>query len=290
MKHRVYVELPRSGLGNLLLIWSRAKVFSHVKGIPLVTSSWWNMRWGSWLRLENKKRMYWGYFKESPIWQRFHLRFFRSGFAIQREPKITKESLPVQPTLFVFSTTVVEDDLFASIRLYRDLIKQELQQLVRPALLIKLDSCPAPLAAVHIRRGDFKISNPITPISFFIAGIRYIREQTAKCLPVTVFTDADEKEICDILAMENVFLAKKNPDILDILLMSRSRILILSQSSTFSYWAAFLSNAILIKPKDDWQGDLRPIDVNKRCFEGKVDFNDPATLTGLSIALQKEKW
>ncbi len=39
--------------------------------------------------------------------------------------------------------------------------------------------------------------------------------------------------------------------------MSRSRILILSKDSTFSYWSAFLSEALVIMPATDWQAKIR---------------------------------
>jgi subtilisin-like proprotein convertase family protein len=35
--------------------------------------------------------------------------------------------------------------------------------------------------------------------------------------------------------------------------MSKSKFVILSRSSTFSYWAAFLSDALVIRPAGDWQ-------------------------------------
>jgi Glycosyl transferase family 11 len=144
--------------------------------------------------------------------------------------------------------------------------------------------------SVHIRRGDFKLGNPITPTGFFINSINLAREISGMELPVTVFTDAAPGEIKDVLAMPNVTLADNKPDILDILLMSKSKMIVLSRSSTFSYWGAFLSDAVIIKPEEDWQNDLRPAEVNKTIFEGKVNFDDAQSLEKLKMGLRACKW
>ena len=52
-------------------------------------------------------------------------------------------------------------------------------------------------------------------------------------------------------------MAEKSTDVVDILLMSKAPYIILSQSSTFSYWAAFLSDATVIRPKNDWQDRIK---------------------------------
>jgi hypothetical protein len=290
MKHKVFVDFPKSGLGNLLLIWSRAKVFSHINGLPLIASGWWGIRWGTWLRNENKKRMYWGYFHESPMVQKLSLYLSKHFYTCVSEPPVDLSQLPVKPTIFQFSETALYNDLFEPIRPHREFINAEIHKLLKPQVRKQLHNLEKPVIAVHIRRGDFKYGNPITPVSFFINAINFIRANTQRKLPVTVFTDAETEEIKDILAIENVHLSEKKPDILDILQMSRSKIIVLSQSSTFSYWAAFLSEAIVIKPFEDWQGDLRPADVNRRSFEGKICFGKPATLEQLAAVIKKEKW
>jgi len=65
---------------------------------------------------------------------------------------------------------------------------------------------------------------------------------------------------------------------------------VLSQSSTFSYWGAFLSDAIVIRPAGDWQENIRPLEVNVRVFEGKVDFDDEYSVMHLKKALTAHSW
>jgi hypothetical protein len=254
----VYVQFPKTGLGNLLLIWARARVFSKIHDLPLVTSSWWGIRWGAWLRREQKKRVYWGCFNETSYCERLKAVISLKTSKVIAEPPLTKTpSFKTQKKiLFLFRDVVTSSDLFDGLREQRDFLKEEILQLLKPELKNKLDHYPIPVISVHIRRGDFKIANPITPLSFFIDAVRQIRKSVGAEWPVTVFTDAESHEITDMLKEPGVVLAAPKPDILDILLMSKSKAIVLSQSSTFSYWSAFLSEAIIIMNDNDWQERL----------------------------------
>ena len=66
---KVYVKFPKTGLGNMMLVWARGVVFARLNDLDYVTSSWWGLRWGALLRQEQRKRLYWGYFKETS-WQK----------------------------------------------------------------------------------------------------------------------------------------------------------------------------------------------------------------------------
>lgn len=60
----VYADLSKGGLGNKLLVWTRAYAFSKKHSIELITSTWYTFSLGPFLRSENKKRFYWNYFKK----------------------------------------------------------------------------------------------------------------------------------------------------------------------------------------------------------------------------------
>jgi hypothetical protein len=265
MKSIVYVKFPKAGLGNLLLVWSRARVFAHINHLPMVTTPWWGIRWGVWFRNEKKKRLYWGYFKENNICQQLmcELRLIIGQVII--EPSLTskKRIHKDNNTVFLFQNIITSNDLFAGLREHRQFLAKEIIDLLLPKQKIKLDQYPNPVISVHIRRGDFKISNSITPISFFIKAIRAIRKALKEELLVTIFTDANLQELDEILNEPNVSISESKSDILDILLMSRSKIIVLSQSSTFSYWAAFLSEALVVMSDNDWQSKFRHADSNK---------------------------
>jgi hypothetical protein len=257
---KVFVKFPKTGLGNLMLVWARARVFAYLNNLPLITSSWWALRPGTWIRNERKKRFYWKYFKESTLLQRLEMRFVLhlKDKQVVREPEAkilsNKEKKDYH---FLFNAINVDNDLFGYIRNHREFIKKEIYQIINPDLINQLDKLDVPVISVHIRRGDFKLGNAITPESFFIETITQIRNITGELLPVTVFTDAEENEISNVLKLPATILASPKADILDILLMSKSEIIVLSQSSSFSYWSAFLSEAIVILPHNDWQSNIR---------------------------------
>jgi hypothetical protein len=287
----VYVKFPLTGLGNMLLTWSRGFLFARLNGLEMVTSGWGAIRWGSWLRWERKKRMYGGYFKEDNFWKKRRMASRTKDARLVIEPTVEKCQVSAgDDTIFLFNEVSPGQDLFGPMRAYRDLIRQGILDMLSPRLARELEGYKDPAIALHIRRGDFKLGNPITPLAFFIDAIKTAREASGRCLPVMVFTDAAPSEIKEVMELPEVSMATEKADILDILLMGRSRMIVLSRSSTFSYWGAFLSDGIVVRPSEDWQGDIRPRDVNDRVFEGKVSFDDEHSVMQLKRALAAHSW
>lgn len=263
----------------MMLVWARAAIFAHLNNLPLVTSPWWGIRWGAWKRNERKKRIYWGYFRESSWIEKWGIWNSRLFCVTVKNPSVNNlERRKLRKKLFVFDKVILQNDLFASIREHQLFLENEIYNLLNPALRQQIKKYEVPQIAVHIRRGDFKHGNPITPQAFFIACIRHIRVAVNNQLPVTVFTDAEANEISEVLALPDVKLADPKADILDLLLMSKARFLVLSRSSTFSYWAAFLSNAIVVRPHNDWQPLIKDSknnyrEINWNCNEEKAGEN-----------------
>lgn len=271
---KVYVQFPKTGLGNMLLVWAKASVFAHINNLDLITSSWWGFRWGALLRGENKKRIYKNYFTETEIGKRLLAKIKLINSSVEFDPaiEIVNDVHEKPGKTYVFKKVINDIDLFGSIRDHRIWIKEKIFSILHPERKKELEASIVPVIAVHIRRGDFKIANQQTPLNYFINAIKIIRESSMANLPVTIFSDADKKELADILALPAVNLEENKSDIVDILLMSKSRVLIISQSSTFSYWAAFLSDALVVIPFNDWQNKLRPVSENYD--EIKWDEND----------------
>ena len=114
----------------------------------------------------------------------------------------------------------------------------------------------SPEIGLHVRRGDFrKLADGETfgedgcvqtPLEYFIDVVRKIRKGAQSELPVTVFSDARKNELEQLLKLGNVYFSEKRKDIIDLLWLSKSKIIVCSPSSTFSYWAAFLSSAYVV--------------------------------------------
>jgi hypothetical protein len=62
-----------------------------------------------------------------------------------------------------------------------------------------------------------------------------------------------------------------NPDIADLILLSKSRVIVTSATSTFSYWAGFLSEAALIMHPAHIHGSVRPSGCMDKYYEGPFD-------------------
>ena len=289
---KVYIKFPRTGLGNMLLVWANALIFAKVNDLEMVTGSWWGIRWGAIIRREQNKRFYRNYFTETPFVKRIIFKATTILYQRKKNPhfEILTDAQKSAKTLFLFDKTITDENLFFNLSPYRDLIKEALLRLITSQKKQQLLKYESPVIGVHIRRGDFKIAHQITPLSYFIEIIKSIREATDSVMPVTVFSDADKNELTDIFQLENVTLTDKKADILDILLMSQSEILVLSQSSTFSYWSAFLSDGLVIIPHDDWQTKIKDGGENYR--ELRWDGNDPdskQTLMQLVTKINFEK-
>lgn len=239
-----------------MLVWAHALVFAKINNLELITERWWRFRWGAIIRGEKKKRFYKNYFIETPWKTRMKMRFDLLVSPRELDPEIKIIQNTVNK-IFIFTKTSRDRNLFKYLYPHSEFIKNELFELLKGRLKEKHSKCKSPVIGIHIRRGDFKIGNPITSNQFFIDAINAIRETVKEILPVIVFTDAEENELKDILDLPEISISKNEEDILDILQMSKSKFLILSQSSTFSYWAAFLSEGLVIISSDDWQNKIK---------------------------------
>lgn len=275
----VYARLPRAGLGNMLFVWARALVFSHLNDLPLYTSSWTRPRIGPFLRRERHARLYWDYFDSQNIlwpWQTLRL----NRLTKIEEPPLDQLSQIDEETVYEFHAIPHWDDYFAGLKPYRTLIRERLTAMISERMRSQLARQPRPCIAAHVRMGDFRqlqanenfaqVGLVRTPLVYFIDLIHDICRIADKELPVTIFSDGVAEELAPLLEVPGVKRADRNPDIVDLLLMAQSQLIICSAGSTFSYWASFLADAPVLLHPDHVHQPLRPDDVTERYFEGGV--------------------
>ena len=272
----VHADLPRAGLGNKLLVWARAIVFAHLNEFPLFVSNWAEVKVGPFLRNEKSKRQYWGYFVtvNKPSFLK-RLEFVISKLTV--DPPLERIGESEEKLLYAFQTTPSWPDYFKDLREFRTLIRERFYQNVSPKYLSLAQRHEPPVIGVHVRRSDFRepvageaignTCNQRTTLDYYIRTVQAIRAIQGTQLPVTVFTDGREGEIADLLALPKVKMAAKNPDIVDLLLLSKARYIVVSPGSTFSYWAAFISNSYIIT---HLASGTRIRSVDERLFEGPV--------------------
>jgi hypothetical protein len=180
--------------------------------------------------------------------------------------------------LYVFCRIPHWRRYFGEIRDHQELVRSKLWQLVSDRHLEHLKRLDPPVIGVHVRCGDYRKLQPSedfakvgmvrTPLLYFQEVIGSIRTIHGSELPVTVFSDGHDDELAVLLAMPNVQRAASNPDIVDLLLLSKSKLIVASAGSTFGYWAGFLADAPLILHPDHVYAPIRPDDVNRQFFEG----------------------
>lgn len=256
-KSIVYVKIPRAGLGNCLLVWAHGLVFSKLNDLEIVTSRWNKFRWGALVRKEKKHRFYFGYFGESSLLKRSLVQALLLFCKVISNPKLGKiESLTKHSTIYLFDKLPAHP-YFADLGPYLGLIKQSFNDLLSEKVKKELKNVDAPEIGVHIRRGDFKIANYITPITYFIEIIKLIRGECGADLSVTLFTDAYKEEIKEIFDLGNVKMSENRYDVSDLVQLSKSKFILLSKDSSFGYWAAFLSSAVVFIHPDDWHKTIK---------------------------------
>jgi len=275
----VIAKLPNAGLGNNMFVWARALIYSKQKNCALQTYGFNRIHIGPFWRNEKVKRFYLGQFKFNLNLAElfgFSVKYFFL-FKYYHEPSFATIDASKEG-LFVFSKIPPWSDFFKIIRDHRDLIKKEFPKLLTERIYNKIKAIPAPVIACHIRCGDFRIlqknedfknvGGVRTPLDYFINTIHTLRSIAGKTLPVTVFSDGYEDEFNEVLALEEVSRFSPQEDVVDLLVMSKAEYIITSAGSTFSEWAGFLSNAVLI---------LHPYHIHTRIrreedlFEGAIE-------------------
>jgi glycosyl transferase family 11 len=280
----VVCKLPKAGLGNQLFPLMRAHVFAHLNNLPTIVTGYHQIKIGPYLRGEKSKRNYNGYFN-------FQKNFFgelsdkwklnkNKNLQLCPEHSLNKiaDDKIAGSKIYFYSEIPHWKDYFGDLKNYRELVADIFYSLISQNIKKKISLQKAPCIGVHIRMGDFrklkegedfrKVGLVRTPENYFVDVINNIRQVHGTKLPVSVFSDGKKKELKSIFEMENVSLLEGNPDIVDLILLSKSKIIITSAASTFSYWAGFLSDAPIILHPGHINTRIRP---DKNLYEGNMD-------------------
>jgi hypothetical protein len=278
----VYAKLPRAGLGNMLQVWAKGLVYARLNDAEFYHSGWNVLRIGPYLRRELKKRNY-TYFKSSfGLFDFLQVLLKKIRYSKLENPDVCKQNIS-KNTYVVFNKLNPLGDRFMAIKDHREFIKTSLLSIISPDILRKFEETDGAFIGVHIRRGDFSEPDPTkpfdfsncwngrAPIDYFVSAIQQLRLFIGKSVKVLVFSDGFDAELKQVLDLENVVRAnKQNEDILDILLLSKCKVILTSPASSFSYWAAFLSNAIVLRHQNFIRAGIRSQETNAQYYEGPL--------------------
>lgn len=264
----------------------KASVFAELNNLPMVVTGYQNFRIGPYLRGEKSKRNYSNYFKfeknRIAAWfDAFEVASLAKRMNLVDEPEL-KTISPVDNVLYKFSANIRWNDFFFGLKDHRELVIKLFWRCLNERIVEQANRIKPPTAGVHIRLGDFrklgaherfqKVGGVRTPENYFINVINTLREIHGKFIPVSIFSDGYQHELPELFKLPNVTLVEGNSDIIDLILLSRSKIIVASAGSTFSYWAGFLSNAPLIMHPDHIHQPIRASN-GSALYEGPMDSN-----------------
>jgi hypothetical protein len=273
----VLAKMPSAGLGNKLFCFAHAIIFAEKNKLNFYFTGLSKIHLGPYLRREKSKRYYKHLFKKNYKLNILQL-IFKKQIVIDYDLCETQKYIFFKNTIYVFEQVPPWQDFFKHIRENRALVLTRFFEAIHPDILSKLSQKKPPVIGVHIRMGDFRKLNPEedfekvgavrTPLEYFIKLINKIREIGKANFEVQIFTDGKPEDIADIMNLPNIYLAEDDLDFLQMLHLSKSKIIILSAGSTFGQWAAYFSNAAIINHYQHFHSFIRDCDTNKKYFEG----------------------
>jgi hypothetical protein len=295
----VVCELPKAGLGNQLFPLLKALVFGKLNNLPVKIIGYHQVKIGPYLRREKTKRQYRNYFtfQRSLINERLDALFIKwkeRSYQLVREPVVgVVEDKTFKKCIYLFNEIPHWSNYFEYLRENRQQVISLLWSVIHEKVKQDLERLSPPCIGVHIRMGDFrklkqgedfsKMGAVRTPEDYFIDIIQQLRAMHGSNLPVSVFTDGYYHEFEKLFTLENITMVQGNTDIVDLLLLSRSKIIVTSAGSTFSYWSGFLSDApIIIHP--DHKQPIRGNNLPGKFYERPIENEAlPGLISKMSI-------
>lgn len=278
--------MPKAGLGNQLFPLMKAYTFAHLNGLPIVVINYHQIKVGPYLRREKTKRTYKKYF----VFQKniFEELMDRIAVSLLKFPEVmeapVEKTVDSQATLYRYNAMPHWSNYFDRLREQRTLVIELFWKILNGRVKAQLAALKPPVIGVHIRMGDFRklashedfanVGAVRTPEQYFVEMINTIRSIHGSLLPVSIFTDGRKDELQMLFLLSNVFLIEGNSDIVDLLLLSKSKVIVVSAGSTFSYWSGFLSDAPIIMHPDHIHENLRSVGDHNKLYEGPMDVNN----------------
>ncbi|MEQ8909269.1 MAG: alpha-1,2-fucosyltransferase [Vicingaceae bacterium] len=273
-KKVVISKLPKTGLGNKLFSWASGVVFARVNKREHIVTGLTRIHPMTFFRNDKSKRFYFGYFENEAT---FYLKRLKKPVYLKQEDSNARVDWE-NPA--IFNEVPSWSDMFVVLKDYRSLIVNKFWTTLTEKIKSRIEQREFPECSIHIRMGDFRqlsegenfaeVGGVRTPIEYFISVVNRIREEVGETLPFTIFSDGNDEQLETILSLPNVKRAEDDLDIVHLGLMSKSKLIVMSAGSTFSYWSGFLSTAILIKHYQHVHADIRDEDLNSNIFEGEI--------------------
>jgi len=261
------------GLGNRLFPWARCRIHANTATDTVVVSPvWLRPAFGQLLRGGVDYR---SYLRQIALLGLFKARAGDLG-VVAGFLKTRKLPLVDEATLAQWSAAAPGVDAKVSFRGYEGFfgplnghaafLLDELRAITRPKYLAIADRPARIPVAMCIRCGnDFAEpeqnaavlqAGEKTPLSWFIRSLELLRRELGYPVSVHVVSDGTAAQLRPLLAMDNVVFVRPGSAISDLLILARAEVLLVSGSSSFAAWGAFLGQMPAAshpgQPLSDW--------------------------------------
>lgn len=248
-----------SGLGTRLFPWARCVLFSKFNKVPMLRPNWVQPRVGPILRggidlhSYHRQILLLGLFAKpahslssmKDIWARLSFHNMNE----QLNPFSMPIGMKKNENLIVNFNG--DNGRFKYLNGYDEILRDELMSITRPKWIKFVNQFKDIPIGINVRMGnDFRVAKNIndhfqfeatkTPIKWFIESLILIREKLGFNAPAFIVSDGAEVDLRGLLSLPNTYFIRPGCAISDLLILSKSKILIRSGGSTFTAWASFL--------------------------------------------------
>ena len=223
------------GLANCMFVVARAVVSAAKLNATLLRPAWERIGIGQWIRGERDKRLYIGLFKQISLWAQ----------AKKLWLMLTKRHIRESETMKALDGIIDIKGLgnyFVDFLACADSVRQYFRTQILPQAIMAVPKGKQNVVAIHVRLGDFP-EEYRTKIEWYVEVAKTVA-RSINCANATkfwLFSDGTDEELRPLLNMPNVERVYFGNALADIVAISRSKLLI-GSDSTFSGWGAFLGN------------------------------------------------
>ena len=248
------------GFGNRLFAWARCAVFSDVHGVPMVAPLWFRPAIG---QLFRGGVSYESYLRQVTLVGLFHKTPSEIGLLkyLSMVPRLKVIGEPAD-IMSMPSAALAPDGtdylvqfeepglLFQPLNGHSTFLLKRLRSITNQRYLSIADGPSSVPIGICVRLGnDFGAAVAVdgritglrkTPIAWFVTMLQEIRTAVGYPARAYVVSDGTPQQLSGLLSLPNVEFVRPGSAIGDLLLLSRSRVLLASGASSFAAWGAFL--------------------------------------------------
>lgn len=230
-----FFRIGGPGLANCMFVAARAAVLSQKLKVPMLRPTWERLGIGQWLRRERDKR--------------FYSRLFNNASEICGTRKLLIRLLhrhvSEADAMTALKGVVDVSGLgryFEDFSLCADEVRRYFFEHIAPSAIANVPSGKQDFVAIHVRLGDYP-EHWRTNINWYVNVVKLVANRRCgkSAQRFWLFSDGTDEELEPLICMNNVERVYFGNAVADMVAISRSKLLI-GSDSTFSAWGAFLGD------------------------------------------------